>query len=362
MRAADRGADARAVGADTLVPVPVAGSPADIPRRAALVTLGCARNEVDSEEFAGRLRRERLGSWSTPTVPGRTAGRRRGEHLRLRRGRPRRTPSTPCCCRGTAGHRREGGRRRLPGGALRRGAGGQHCPRPTRSSASTTTRSWRTAVGRARPAHARRRTCRSTARTLLPVTPVDRPAAARRMSGPSTRATHGRPAGSAPPRRGPVAALKIASGCDRRCTFCAIPSFRGSFVSRPIGRDRGRGARGWPSTGSASSCWSARTRRPTARTCRRPRALDRLLARLADVPGVDRVRLSYLQPAEIRPGLHRGDRRRAGGRATTSTCPSSTPARAGAAPDAPLRLDRAASSSWLGRIRRWPRRRASAAT
>jgi ribosomal protein S12 methylthiotransferase len=31
---------------------------------------------------------------------------------------------------------------------------------------------------------------------------------------------------------GPMAPLKLASGCDRRCAFCAIPSFRGSFVSR----------------------------------------------------------------------------------------------------------------------------------
>ena len=31
----------------------------------------------------------------------------------------------------------------------------------------------------------------------------------------------------------PVAPLKLASGCDRRCAFCAIPSFRGAFVSRP---------------------------------------------------------------------------------------------------------------------------------
>ena len=29
-----------------------------------------------------------------------------------------------------------------------------------------------------------------------------------------------------------LAPLKIASGCDRRCSFCAIPSFRGAFVSR----------------------------------------------------------------------------------------------------------------------------------
>ncbi|MFM8693339.1 MAG: 30S ribosomal protein S12 methylthiotransferase RimO, partial [Actinomycetota bacterium] len=27
----------------------------------------------------------------------------------------------------------------------------------------------------------------------------------------------------------PMAPLKIASGCDRRCSFCAIPQFRGSF-------------------------------------------------------------------------------------------------------------------------------------
>ena len=32
---------------------------------------------------------------------------------------------------------------------------------------------------------------------------------------------------------GVVAPLKIASGCDRRCSFCAIPAFRGAFISRP---------------------------------------------------------------------------------------------------------------------------------
>ena len=30
----------------------------------------------------------------------------------------------------------------------------------------------------------------------------------------------------------PTAPLKLASGCDRRCTFCAIPRFRGSYLSR----------------------------------------------------------------------------------------------------------------------------------
>lgn len=28
--------------------------------------------------------------------------------------------------------------------------------------------------------------------------------------------------------------MKIASGCDRRCAFCAIPSFRGAYLSRPV--------------------------------------------------------------------------------------------------------------------------------
>ena len=32
----------------------------------------------------------------------------------------------------------------------------------------------------------------------------------------------------------PWAYLKIASGCDRVCTFCAIPSFRGRFRSRGV--------------------------------------------------------------------------------------------------------------------------------
>ncbi len=47
-----------------------------------------------------------------------------------------------------------------------------------------------------------------------------------------------------------MAPLKLASGCDRRCSFCAIPSFRGSFVSRRpsdvLGEARVAGRRGRP--------------------------------------------------------------------------------------------------------------------
>ncbi|MEO7836529.1 MAG: radical SAM protein, partial [Acidimicrobiales bacterium] len=37
-----------------------------------------------------------------------------------------------------------------------------------------------------------------------------------------------------PPATAPWAYVKIAEGCDRRCGFCAIPSFRGPQRSRPV--------------------------------------------------------------------------------------------------------------------------------
>ena len=78
-------------------------------------------------------------------------------------------------------------------------------------------------------------------RQLLPISPVDRPAAAGAIPGHGSAPSGDEDdvPGWQPPtlrRRldgSPVAPVKLASGCDRRCTFCAIPSFRGSFVSRP---------------------------------------------------------------------------------------------------------------------------------
>src|SRR5436190_3006356 len=70
-------------------------------------------------------------------------------------------------------------------------------------------------------------------RTLLPLTPVARSA----QAGGGEVGIPGHAGGpqSVLRRRldeSPVAPLKLASGCDRRCAFCAIPSFRGAFVSR----------------------------------------------------------------------------------------------------------------------------------
>src|SRR5690606_22794131 len=73
-------------------------------------------------------------------------------------------------------------------------------------------------------------------RKLLPVSPVERQAAA------GAPVVADLPDGVAPasgPRTlrrrldgAPVAPVKLASGCDRACTFCAIPAFRGAFLSR----------------------------------------------------------------------------------------------------------------------------------
>jgi MiaB/RimO family radical SAM methylthiotransferase len=103
---------------------------------------------------------------------------------------------------------------------------------------------------------------------------------------------------------GPVAPLKLASGCDRRCSFCAIPRFRGSFVSRS------------PEELLAEARWLAdRAVRELLLVSENStsygkdlgdvRLLESLLPDLAAVEGVARVRLSYLQPAETRPGLVR---------------------------------------------------------
>ena len=101
----------------------------------------------------------------------------------------------------------------------------------------------------------------------------------------------------------PLATLKLASGCDRRCSFCAIPSFRGSFLSRPpdevVAEAAWLGVQGVRELFLVSENSTSYGKDLPGGT----RALVRLLPRLTQVPGIDRIRLSYLQPAELRPDL-----------------------------------------------------------
>jgi MiaB/RimO family radical SAM methylthiotransferase len=98
------------------------------------------------------------------------------------------------------------------------------------------------------------------------------------------------------------APLKIASGCDRRCSFCAIPSFRGAFVSRPP-QDVLAEARWLAEHGARELLLVSENSTSYGKDLGDLTLLERLLPELAAVDGIHRVLVSYLQPAEVRPGL-----------------------------------------------------------
>ena len=101
---------------------------------------------------------------------------------------------------------------------------------------------------------------------------------------------------------GPVAPLKLASGCDRRCSFCAIPSFRGSYLSRRPGDVLGE-ARWLAGEGVKELFLVSENSTSYGKDLGDLRLLETLLPELAAVEGIERVRVSYLQPAETRPSL-----------------------------------------------------------
>ncbi len=130
-------------------------------------------------------------------------------------------------------------------------------------------------------------------RTLLPIAPVERKKDPSGWTPPVPRIRLG---------SGPVASVKLATGCDRRCSFCAIPKFRGSFVSRTpaeitseIGDMVGSGVREVILVSENTTSYG--------KDLGDMRLLETVLPELAAGTGVDRLRLSYLQPAEMRPGL-----------------------------------------------------------
>lgn len=100
----------------------------------------------------------------------------------------------------------------------------------------------------------------------------------------------------------PWAPLKIASGCDRRCAFCAIPSFRGSFVSRRPTEIIDE-ARWLAESGVRELLLVSENSTSYGKDLGDLALLEKLLPELAEVEGIERVRVSYLQPAEVRPGL-----------------------------------------------------------
>ncbi|MGN9795469.1 30S ribosomal protein S12 methylthiotransferase RimO [Streptomyces sp. OZ13] len=153
-------------------------------------------------------------------------------------------------------------------------------------------------------------------RKLLPLSPVERQQAtdvALPGHGDAAPAPEDLPEGVAPvsgPRAplrrrlgtSPVASVKLASGCDRRCSFCAIPSFRGSFISRRPSDVLGE-TRWLAEQGVKEIMLVSENNTSYGKDLGDIRLLETLLPELAAVDGIERVRVSYLQPAEMRPGL-----------------------------------------------------------
>ncbi|MFM8446915.1 MAG: MiaB/RimO family radical SAM methylthiotransferase, partial [Candidatus Nanopelagicaceae bacterium] len=100
----------------------------------------------------------------------------------------------------------------------------------------------------------------------------------------------------------PWASLKIASGCDRRCSFCAIPQFRGAFISRHPSEVIEE-ARWLAENGVSELFLVSENTTSYGKDLGDLRAMEKLLPELSKIDGVKRIRLSYLQPAEMRPTL-----------------------------------------------------------
>lgn len=102
--------------------------------------------------------------------------------------------------------------------------------------------------------------------------------------------------------KAPWAPLKIASGCDRRCSFCAIPYFRGSFLSRrPL--EIIEEAKWLAGEGVSELFLVSENTTSYGKDLGDLRLMEKVLPELAQIDGIVRIRLSYLQPAEMRPSL-----------------------------------------------------------
>ncbi|HEX6888845.1 MAG TPA: radical SAM protein [Candidatus Nanopelagicales bacterium] len=294
--------------------------------RVALVTLGCARNEVDSEELAGRLA---AGGFQlvddaqvADAVVVNTCGfidAAKRESIDVLMDAGGRTPS--------GAHRAV-----VAVGCMAERYGEQLAAELPEADAvlgfdaypDIAARLAAIVAGERPASHAPR-----DRRSLLPLTPVARQGAAGgHVPGHGPAGSHPLALGEATevgvatlPRpgaaalhveghpwirrrisSGPVASLKIASGCDRRCAFCAIPSFRGAFVSRPAADVVAEAA--WlADQGVRELVLVSENSTSYGKDLADPRALERLLESLAVVDSIDRIRVSYLQPAELRPDL-----------------------------------------------------------
>ena len=276
------------------------------PLSVAVVTLGCARNEVDSEELAGRLE---AGGFQLVADPG-TADTVVVNTCGFVEAAKKDSVDTLL----EAADLKEQGRTRavVAVGCLAERYGRDLAESLPEADAVLGFDDYPDIAARLRSIVAGERHephVPADRRRLLPISPAERDAGTLSVPG---HAAPDLPTGLAPdsgPRAvrrrldgGPMAPLKLASGCDRRCSFCAIPSFRGSFVSRRPS-DVVQEGRWLAGQGVRELFLVSENSTSYGKDLGDLRLLETLLPELADIEGVARVRVSYLQPAETRPGL-----------------------------------------------------------
>jgi ribosomal protein S12 methylthiotransferase len=276
--------------------------------RVAFVTLGCARNEVDSDELAGRLEAD---GWELVEEPG-AADAVLVNTCGFVAAAKKDSVDTLLA----AADLKEGGTQAVVAvGCMAERYGQELAAALPEADAvlgfdayeSIGAQLRAVLAGDAPESHVPR-----DRRSLLPLTPVDRAASSRPVPGHAPARTADEQTGPVPasgprPMRsrlvgGSTAPLKLASGCDRRCAFCAIPSFRGSFVSRHPD-DVLAEARWLAEDGVRELVLVSENSTSYGKDLGDVRMLESLLPQLAAVDGIELVRVSYLQPAEMRPTL-----------------------------------------------------------
>lgn len=285
-------------------------TPSKDPRTVALITMGCARNEVDSEELAGRLIAD---GWTIVEDPAdaqavmvNTCGfvdiaKKDSIDAVLAAAELKSNPENFSSTRAV-----------VAVGCLAQRYGSELAQTLPEADAvlgfddypEISARLTSILAGEVHVSHSP-----SDRRKLLPITPLNRADTAldQHTSIPGHSNT---PLSWEPPvfrqrlESSPVAPVKLASGCDRRCTFCAIPYFRGSFISRP------------PADIVSEIAWLvsddvrevvlvSENSTSYGKDLGDLRLLESLLPAIGEGTEISRVRVAYLQPAEVRPDLIR---------------------------------------------------------
>jgi ribosomal protein S12 methylthiotransferase len=267
------------------------------PRTVALVTLGCARNETDSEELAGRLE---AGGWQLVTNPAEaeiavinTCGFIESA----------KKDSIDALIQAHALKENGVTKAVVAVGCMAERYGSELAQEMSETDAILSFDDYKDISDRLNTifeggkikSHVPK-----DRRTLLPISPIDR-AASREIA----KNQEVNPLGAVLRKRlanSPIAPLKIASGCDRRCSFCAIPYFRGSFISRKP-TEIIEEAKWLADNGVTELYLVSENTTSYGKDFGDLKMMEKLLPQLSKIEAIKRIRLSYLQPAEIRPTL-----------------------------------------------------------